>query len=194
MTADARLRRADWVALRVMPYEGAVRKWLGKSRVSDSESDDLIQQAYCRLAELDSVDGIVRPDAYFFETVRRLFLENARRARVVSLDSIAEIGAIEVHSDEPSPERIVAARRELETVLRLIERLPGRCKRVFQLRKIHGVSQKEIANRLGITETTVENDVAKGLRLISRAVRNATPSSLGSKPGHHERRRNRQSD
>lgn len=194
MTIEARLRRADWVALRVMPHEGAVRKWLEKSRVSSSEIDDLIQQAYCRLAELDSVDGILRPDAYFFETVRRLFLENVRRARVVSLDSIAEVGAFEVHSDEPSPERVVAARRELETVLRLIERLPGRCKRVFQLRKIHGLPQKEIAAKLGITETTVENDVAKGLRLISRAVRNATASSLGSKPGNYERRRNRQSD
>ncbi|MBU6297542.1 MAG: sigma-70 family RNA polymerase sigma factor [Alphaproteobacteria bacterium] len=171
MIGDRRARRASWVASKVMPHEPAVRRWLRKSRVAESEIDDIVQQAYCKLAELDSVEGILRPDAYFFEIVRRLFVGSVRRARIVSLDSIAEMGTLNIGTDEPSPERVVAARRELDEVMRLIDRLPARCRKVFQLRKIHGLSQREIAARLRIAETTVENDVAKGLRLISRALR-----------------------
>ena len=70
MNGDGRVRRAIWVAAEVMPHEPDVRKWLKKSRAPASEIDDLIQQAYCKLAELESVDQIVRPDAYFFEIVR----------------------------------------------------------------------------------------------------------------------------
>jgi RNA polymerase sigma-70 factor (ECF subfamily) len=34
--------------------------------------------------------------------------------------------------------------------------LPARCREVFTLRRLHGLSQREIANRLGISEKTVE--------------------------------------
>ncbi|HKD23734.1 MAG TPA: sigma-70 family RNA polymerase sigma factor [Rhizomicrobium sp.] len=159
------------MASRVMPYEPAVRRWLQRSRVSESEIDDLVQQAYCRLAELESVEGIHAPEAYFFEVVRRLFLASLRRARIVRFETVAEMDALNLYTDEPSPERVVAARRELDEVMRLIARLPARCRRIFELRKIQGLSQREIAARLGIAETTVENEVAKGLRLISRALR-----------------------
>jgi len=42
--------------------------------------------------------------------------------------------------------------------------LPERCREVFTLRRIHGVSQKEIAARLGISEKTVENQSVLALR------------------------------
>ena len=195
MIADGRARRASWVATHVMPHEPAVRRWLRRSRVADNEIDDLIQQAYCKLTEVDSVDGIRRPDAYFFETVRRLFLDGMRRARIVSLDSIAEIETLNAGDGDPSPERVVAARRELDEVMRLIDRLPGRCRKIFRLRKIHGLSQREIAEQLRITETVVENDVAKGLRLISRALGTGPGGAASnSAPGSHERARSRRTN
>ena len=177
------------MAARVMPHEPAVRKWLQRSKVAESEIDDLVQQAYCRLAELESVEGIRSPEAYFFEVVRRLFLANVRRARVVSIETVAEVDALNVYADEPSPERVVAARRELDEVMRLIARLPVRCRRIFELRKIQGLSQREIATALGIAETTVENEVAKGLRLISRALRAAHGVPRGRLQRSHERSR-----
>jgi RNA polymerase sigma-70 factor (ECF subfamily) len=91
------------------------------------------------------------------------------------METVAEIDALNVYAEDPSPERVVAARRELDEVLRLIDRLPDRCRRVFEMRKIQGLSQREIAARLGITETVVENEVGRGLRLISRALRDGAP-------------------
>lgn len=173
---EARARRAAWVAAQVMPHEPAVRRWLARSKVAPAEIDDLVQHAYCRIAELPTVEGIVDPGAYFFEVVRRALLGAMRRARVVSMETVAEIDALNVYAEDPSPERIVAARRELGEVLRLIDRLPDRCRRVFELRKIQGLSQREIAARLGITETVVENEVVRGLRLISQALRQGGPA------------------
>src|SRR3546814_4497698 len=74
--------------------------------------------------------------------------------------------SLDIVGDEPSPGRIAAGRRELDRVRRLIEGLPVRCRRIFELRKIEGLSQREVAQRLGVAEHVVENDVTKGLKLI----------------------------
>jgi RNA polymerase sigma factor (sigma-70 family) len=166
-----RAQRAAWTAKEIMPHEAAIRRWLARSRIQPDQIDDFIQEAYCKFSALPSVESIVRPDAYFFQMVRNLLIQQARQSRIVNIEIFTEIDVLPVLSDETSPERIVAARQELAEVLRLIGTLPGRCRRIFKMRKIEGLSQKEIATRLGITEAIVENDVVKGMRLISLALR-----------------------
>lgn len=169
---DHRRRRiVAWVIAEVMPHEGNVRAWLQQSMVSKDDIDDLIQEAYCKLAGLASVEHIERPDGYFFQIVRNLLMDQMRRARIVRIETVGELGALDVSSDAPSPERIAAARRELAKVRRLIAGLPGRVRQIMEMRKIEDLPQKEIAKRLGVSESVVENDGVKGLRLIMEALR-----------------------
>jgi RNA polymerase sigma factor (sigma-70 family) len=191
---ENRRRIVAWVGAQVMPYEPGVRAWLRRSLVSQDDIDDLIQEAYCKLAALDGVDHIARPDAYFFQTVRMLLAEQVRRSRIVRIETVTEIDALPIYSDEPSPERITAARRELAKVRQLIEGLPDRCRRIFELRKIHGVPQREIARMLGVTESTVENDGVKGMRLIMQALREDESPSVGRGKSSDEPARNRRRD
>ena len=51
---ERRRKLSAWVAREVMPHEGAVRAWLARSRVSPEDSEDMIQEAYCALAALDT--------------------------------------------------------------------------------------------------------------------------------------------
>lgn len=169
MTTD-RKQIVRWVASQIMPHEASVRTWLRRSRVPSEEIDDLIQEAYCKLVGLDCVDQIESPDGYFFQTVRNLLSDKLRRAKIVRIETVMEIEALSVSSDEPTPERTAAARRELAQVQALILNLPERCRRVFELRKVEGVSQREIARRLGISESAVENEAVRGMRLIIRAL------------------------
>ncbi len=161
----------NWVALEVMPHEKTVRAWLKRLHIDRDEIDDLIQEAYCNLAGLQQIDHIARPDAYFFLTVKNILNDKYRRAKVVRIEGIAELDSLGMASDEPSPERIISARREWEAVARVIRALPSRCRRVFELRKVHGLSQKHIARQLNISESAVENEGVKGMRLILQALR-----------------------
>lgn len=190
-----RARRVAWVSAEILPLEPAVRRWLKRSGLPQDQIDDLLQEAYCRFAGLASVDHILSPSAYFFQVARTLRADALRRSRVVSIDSATEIDSLNVLSEEPSPERVVAARRELDRVLQLIERLPDRCRKIVELRKIQGLSQKEIAARLGITETIVENEVVKGIRIISRILRDDTQADDLSKASRKDgETRNRRRD
>jgi RNA polymerase sigma factor (sigma-70 family) len=168
--------RAAWVAAKIMPHEAAVRAWLARSVISRDDIDDLIQEAYCRLASLDCVDHISRPDAYFFQTVRNFLLEQLRRSRVARIEAAVEIDTLP-YDDGLSAEDVAAERSELNRVHTLIAVLPERCRRIFNMLKIEGVSQREVAKKLGISESIVENEGVRGLRLILNAVRKSGESA-----------------
>src|SRR5689334_6262761 len=70
-----------WVGRHILPLEGEVRRWLRKAAVAPADVDDVIQEAYCRIAGLDAVSHIKEPRAYFFQVVRNILLEQVRRAR-----------------------------------------------------------------------------------------------------------------
>lgn len=155
-----------WVATHVIPHEVAARRWLARQGLDAADRDDLVQDAYCRIAALADVSHISRPKSYFIQVVRNLVLERRRRDRVVPMLPITEELAASVPDDGAAPDQIAAARAELALVEHLIAALPERCRQIFVWKRIEGLSQKEIAGRLGVSETVVENDVMKGLRLI----------------------------
>jgi RNA polymerase sigma factor (sigma-70 family) len=167
--AGARARVIAWVGSEILPHERDLRAWLRRA-VAFDEVEDVVQEAYCRIAALDDVGHIRSGRAYLFTTARMLVLERIRRARVVSIEAVANVETLPAFDEDPSPERVVDGRRELARVQRLIDSLPERCRAVFRLRKIEGLSQREVAQRLGLPEHSVENDVGKGLKLILKAI------------------------
>lgn len=160
-----------WVAREVMPHEHLVRAWLQRSLVPAEDIDDLIQEAYCRLASLDAYEQITRPDAFFFQVVRNLLLNQLRHRRVVRIETVAELDELGSQDSGPTPEEVVGARRDYARVRALIDALPERCRRIFVMRKIERLPQREIAARMGVSENVVEQEGAKGLRLILQALR-----------------------
>lgn len=166
---EKRAKIMAWVGREILPHEADVRAWLRRTLDPD-DLEDVIQETYCQIAGLKDVGHIRSGRAYFFTAARSIVLMRLRRARIVSIESVTEIESMDIVGEEPSPERIAAGRRELDRVRRLIEGLPDRCRRIFELRKIEGVSQREVAERLGVAEHIVENDVTKGLKLILQAI------------------------
>lgn len=158
-----------WVGKEILPHESAVRSWLRRSLGPD-ELEDVIQQSYAQIASLSDVSHIRSGRAYFFATARSIVLMRLRRARIVRIDTMAELGNYDAVGEDPSPERVAAGRSELERVRKLIEKLPERCRQIIQMRKVEGLSQREVAQKLGVTEHIVENDVAKGLKFILQSI------------------------
>ncbi|ESQ92686.1 RNA polymerase sigma factor [Asticcacaulis benevestitus] len=160
----------EWVGSQILPHERDVRAWLRRARMSHEDVEDILQEAYCKMAELATIDHITSPRGYFFTVAKNIAFMRLRRARIVRIESVDEIDRLDIASDAPSPEQITAARSELSRLKRLIDALPERCRRIFEMRRIQGVAQKEIARVMGVTETIVENETAKALRLIMRSM------------------------
>jgi RNA polymerase sigma-70 factor (ECF subfamily) len=155
----------------VIPQEQKVRGALRRLAVAESDIDDLIQDAYCRLATLKTVDHIDRPGAYFMQIVKNAWRDSLRRARVVRLEDFTENATPFVGDDATGVEATVFAREQLGLIEALLETLPERCRTIFTWKRMEGIPQREIARRLGVSENVVENDVQKALRTIQCALR-----------------------
>jgi RNA polymerase sigma-70 factor (ECF subfamily) len=173
-----------WVGSRLLPHEGAVRSWLKRFLTDQADIDDVIQEAYCRIWSAKSLEFVANSRAYFFQTARNIVIDNIRRAKVVKIETVAEIDEGLVEADDITPEQVFGARAELQRVQRLMDQLPPRCRAIFAMRKIEGLSQREIATRLNVTEHVVENEIGRGLRLIVQAIEQMDSGALSrSKAG-----------
>lgn len=160
-----------WVSLYVIPEEPRVRAALRRTGVTDSDIDDFIQDAYCRLAAMKSVDHIDEPAAYFTQIVKNAWRDSLRRGRVVRFEDFTENSPAIVEDEAVGVEATVSAREQLGLVEALLAALPERCRTIFTWKRVDGISQREIARRLGVSEHVVENDVQKALRSIQRGLR-----------------------
>lgn len=172
--------RSLWLARHVLPHEPALRAWLRRRRVDGLETDDIVQETYAVLAALGSVDHIESPRAYAFQTAQSVILRHLRRARVVRIDALGDLELLNTPLDDPSPEHQTSARQELRQVSELIAALPSKCREAFTLRKLQGLSQREVAGRMGISESTVEKHIGRALRTLMDAMRNGGNASLGA--------------
>lgn len=109
------------------------------------------------------------PRAFVITIARNLLIDHARRAQIVSIDAFADLEDL-ASSDELTPERVASGRQDLRSLMVALDTLPPRCRAVVELRKIDGLSQREVADRLGIAEDTVEKQISKGMRLLAEAL------------------------
>lgn len=161
--------RALWLANYVMPHEPAVRGWLSRGRHLHADIDDIIQEAYARLVSTADVSAIDNVRAYFFRTTYSVVADRLRRKDVISLSSALEVEQLQSAIDEITPEDSLSGRNELQLLADMIQKMPDKTRRIFVLRRVSGLSQKEVSLHTGIPESTVEKHIAKALKFLMSA-------------------------
>jgi len=173
------LREIDqWLIGSVLPHEHSLRRAAARM-VGPEEANDLVQDAYARLLTYPAWRDIAHPKAFALQIVRNLALERLRRATVVPIDRIASLDGFDVADEAPDAFREVAGRVDVERLLVLVDNLPPQCARVVRLRKIEGLSPREIAVSLGISVSTVETHLAKGLARLTEQMHDTTVKGAG---------------
>lgn len=158
--------RTQWFFRNILPHEPALRGWLARYKPLGLEIDDVIQESYAILADLETVDDIRFPRAYLFQVARSVITKHVRRARVVSIQAMDDLTQLNREDDGPSPERTAIDRDQLRRLAQAIAAMPAKTQEAFLLRRVEGLSQREISARMAISENTVEKHISRGLRLL----------------------------
>ena len=162
------LREIDrWFIDSILPYRPRHLEYAARLAGNRAEADDIVQDAYTRLIALSDWQRLENPHAFAMRTIHNIAVERFRKADVVRIRQAAHLDWLDPADDSPSPERALVARRELEQVAVALDDLPERCREVVKLRRIEGHSPGEIAEKLGISVSTVEKHLAKGLHLLT---------------------------
>jgi len=158
--------QSRWFVDEVLPHETDLRMWLrGRYQVvGETEIDDLVQEAFTRILKSHASGPIVNPRAFLFVTARNLALNQIRRLRHEQSRAPDSVDALSIADSTNSPFESVALKEELQDLVDAINELPTRCQQIMTLRKIYGLSQKEVAAKLGLSVRTVEAQIAIGLK------------------------------
>lgn len=144
-----------------------LRAWLRTQFPSLTDPDDLVQETFARVLQARAAAPIASAKAFLFTTARNLALDQVRRRKIIGIDALTETTAKFVFDDVPGVSETVGRRQELELLTQAIQSLPARCRQIITLRRIYGLSQKEVAAQLGIAEHTVEAQGTIGLRKLT---------------------------
>jgi RNA polymerase sigma factor (sigma-70 family) len=163
------LREIDhWFLERVLPHADDYRAYARSLTRGSADADDLVQEAYARVLSLNGWRGLETPHRFVLRVIHNLAVERIRHARVVQIEQAVCLDEVEWPDPAPGPYAIAAARNDLRRVEAALAYLPAKCRQVTILRKIRGLSPNQIADRLGISVSTVEKHLVKGLQLLTK--------------------------
>lgn len=166
------LRPIDaWFASSVLPHETELLRQARRWATGDDEARDLVHEAYAELLQLERWDHIGNPAAYAVRIMRNTALQRMRRARIVPMRQFAALEEGEHPDPAPDSFAVAAGRDALKRMMIAIDDLPPACRRVVLLRKFEELPPRAIAERLGLSLSTVEKHLARGILLLSRALR-----------------------
>ena len=154
---------ARWFAEEVQPHESELRAYLRSKFSGHLDIDDLVQETYVRLLQAREQTPVRSARAYLFITARNAALDFFRRRKIVAIDGTDELELLPVFEDRPGVAEAACQDQELHLLAEAIQSLPERCRRIVTLRKLHGLSHREIAAKLGIAENTVNAQIAIGV-------------------------------
>lgn len=163
---------ARWFAEEVQPHEPILRSYLRRKFPALQDVDDVVQESFLRVLRA-RIDGNLRSArGFLFTAARNAALDVFRRRRPEFHGTIVEDAPLRVLEDRPGVAETVIHDQELSLLAEAIEALPLRCRQVLKLRKIYGLSHREIARQLGISERTVNVQVGLGVRRCADFLRN----------------------
>jgi RNA polymerase sigma factor (sigma-70 family) len=169
-----------WFVDEVLPLEHLLVGYLRKNTRDPDSVSDLRQDVYVKVYEAAEKEIPVLAKAFVFTVARHLLIDRARQSQVASIVAHGLPDEVNDYVDELSPERHALARERLGLFARALAALPPRCREVVELRKISGLSQRAVAEQLGITEGTVEKQIAKGVRVLADAMETRVPTDAGA--------------
>jgi RNA polymerase sigma factor (sigma-70 family) len=178
----------NWFAREILVHEPALTRFIGQTWIARNEVQDLRQEVYVKVLEAAERCRPTSPKSFLFVTARNLLIDRARKHRVIPIDFVQDFDPLNVLIDNVSPERSASSAQQLLCLAEAFDKLPARCREVVWLRKIENLSQKEIAKRLKIAEPTVETQLVRGMRVLTKLLveEAETASEPGMKKTQHE--------
>jgi len=141
-----------------------LRRYAGNDAASD-----LMHDVFVRLAGSPRRHGLANPGGFLRRIAQNLLIDRARKHK---RDGVVLFPLQEDHDvvSAPEQENGLAANDLLRTYEQAVEAMPEKTRRVFLLRRVDGLSYREIHERLGIEVATVDYHMVKALRYLSDAL------------------------
>lgn len=157
----------EWFKTVILPQQPLLRRRLRRVVRNVQDLDDIVAEVLARTYANDGWRDVRHGLAFLTRTAHNMLIDQQRREVIVSFDYVADLDALQrsISADDMLDARDTL--RRLETV---IAGLPVQSRRAFMLRRVYGHSVGDIADKMGISVSTVEKHLTKALAIVTSAM------------------------
>ncbi|MGL1956265.1 MAG: RNA polymerase sigma factor [Colwellia sp.] len=148
-----------------------LRKYLTRYVKEHRDIEDILQDVYINAYKAEQSKEIENPKAFLFRVAKNIALNQLKKKSTTMTRYIEESQTEIVMEKTDDLELEISAEQSLEIYCQAVESLPNKCKRVYILRKVQGLTHKEISEKLDITVSCVEKHLHTGLLRCRRYIR-----------------------
>ncbi|MGB3127604.1 MAG: sigma-70 family RNA polymerase sigma factor [Pseudomonas sp.] len=141
-------------------YEELIGTWTRRLR-NRQQAEDLAHDTFVRVLESRSTE-VAQPRAYLHQTARNIAVDAYRREDRREALALEAFDQSSPHSGDP--EQYMHAIQLADSIEQALAELPLNCRKIFIWQKIEGLTQQEIAVRLGLSKNMVEKYMIRTLR------------------------------
>jgi RNA polymerase sigma-70 factor (ECF subfamily) len=155
-------------------YHGRLVSFLRQRMRNEEDAADVAQETYVRL--MQSYERDLLPDTaatLIFRIATNVANDFSRRRKSHHATDHCSVDLVPLASGEPSQERRLHARQQLERLYDAIESLSPRCQQVFLLSRVDHMTYTQIARHCGISTSMVEKHITNALAALREKVGDA---------------------
>lgn len=145
---------------------------MSRGRNSD-DADDLVQEAFVKLACYERDNEVVEPEAFLMHAAQNLSID-AYRARKRHGEEVL-IDDVVLMDPGPAVEEILLRREQVELLSKALASIDAKTCRIFLAHRVEGSSYAEIAGEHRMSVSAVEKHIAKAMILLSQSVQGWWP-------------------
>ena len=163
-----------------------LKKFIARFLPVQQDIEDVAQEAFLRAYIAEQQKPIKQPRAFLFRVAKNLALTRLTREHAKVVECLDEVGVSIDHECGGGTVGEVEAQQSLGLYCEAVAMLPQKGRQVFLLRKVHGLSQKEVANRMRLSVASVDKYLRQGVLTCQEHLRHhenyARPLAKRSRP------------
>jgi len=152
-------------------HQTALKRFISRYLRNTQDIEDVAQEAFLRAYNAERSTHVQQPKSFLFRIAKNIAISELRSKSRKITDYIEDQDESSVLVGEWSPEDEMIAQQKLGIHCEAVASLTEKCRRVYLMRKVYGLSHKEISERLGIAASTVEKHLMNGVQACDEFIR-----------------------
>jgi RNA polymerase sigma factor (sigma-70 family) len=145
-----------------------LKRFIASFLKAPQDIEDVAQETYLRAYVAEQRETIDQPKAFLFRVAKNLALTKLTKKSRQITDYIEEASATVVIETAAGSDEVLEAQECLDLYCEAVAALPEKCRQVFLFRKVHGLSHKDIGERMGLSVSSVEKYLRQGVLTCQR--------------------------
>jgi len=153
-------------------YHAPLVKFFGHKLPAGEDPEDMAQQVFIKLVEAVKHKNLNFSRKLIFVIAKNALIDRLRWRKSHRVEKHEMVVERFISCEMPLPDRILEGKQQLDHFFNHLDKLPLRCKQVFLLHRVYNMSQKQVAEGLGISLSTVHKHMMNAMSKLHDHMQN----------------------